>query len=724
MTDIGGSASIDPILSPDPVQMLAHVTHLFGHVSHGMIELTWSNATTGALSDSHWFNTGELQELVDKACELNRVQGQNVYIGAALRKDDLAFGRASDADYLMSTAFYVDLDDPGVVENAFPLLQHCKPTIAVVTGERPHKRAQLWWRLEEPVSDPSQHMARCKALAAHFGGDPAVFNPGRVMRLGGSVAWPRKSGRVLEMTQVLEFVDRPLSMMPGQMENAYPYVAQKMLQISDPERSLISGKLNTSRLMEGVTSGAEWHRKMVKLTANMVSRGFSDDEMLAMAEHFTLPGYTHDQTRQEMAKAIQGARLKWNVPNPIIEAAEPIKDDPSADFVTYEVDDDFCSYVPPRQWLYGTKLIRQFCTLLVSPGGVGKTAFTVGLAIACQTGKQILADKPHKPMNVWGFYLEEPKEEIQRRMKAAKMVYKREMTDPEPGKLLVSSGRDQQLIVAQSIGKDEFIMTPNVERLENQIRRQGTDVLIIDPFVKTHTIEENNNVLIEKVVTLFNEIAGRTGCAIFLVHHTRKGAQAGDADSSRGASSIVGNMRAAFTLAAMTTEDAKELGVSPDEKRFLIRLDDAKANMAPKSDKAEWIKLLSQNLGNATEEYPSGDNVQVVSSWLPPDLWEGVSVHTANLILDTIAGGQPQEDGSIEYYTDAKSSKSRWAGVPIMRILAENGQERTEGQAQQIINRWMKSDPPILEISDYLSGKGKEKRRCLIVNNANRPGPR
>lgn len=404
------------------------------------------------------------------------------------------------------------------------------------------------------------------------------------------------------------------------------------------------------------------------------------------------------------------------------EELEPLKDEPSEDFVTYEVNDDFCAHVPPRQWLYGNKLIRQFCTLLVSPGGVGKTAFTVGLAVACQSGKQILADKPHKPLNVWGFYLEEPKEEIQRRMKAAKMVYKAGMADDIPGQLLVSSGRDQQLLVAKSIGQDEFVMMPDAERLENQIRRQKTDVLIIDPFVKTHTIGENDNVLIEKVVTIFNEIAGRTNCSIFLVHHTRKGAQAGEAESSRGASSIVGNVRAAFTLAAMSQEDAKELGVSPDERRFLIRLDDAKANMAPKSEKAEWIKLLGQNLGNGDAEYPHGDNVQVVTAWLPPDLWEGVTAHTANAILDVIAGGQPQEDGTVEYYTASKQAKSRWAGVPIMRILAENGQDRNEGQAQQIINRWLKAEPPVLETSDYLSGKGKEKRQCLIVNHANRPG--
>ena len=50
--------------------------------------------------------------------------------------------------------------------------------------------------------------------------------------------------------------------------------------------------------------------------------------------------------------------------------------------------------------------------------------------------------------------------------------------------------------------------------------------------------------------------------AVCLVHHTRKGASgaAGDPDSARGASAIIGAVRCAFTLTTMSEEDAKAFG--------------------------------------------------------------------------------------------------------------------------------------------------------------------
>src|ERR1700744_5623264 len=387
--------------------MRAHLEHLFGESMKGWIELIWTPSEGRELNFAKWYDVGDIDNLVDKAIEVNSVPGQNVYIGAALRHPDcLPNGRGSDADFYQSTAFYVDLDDPGVAENAFPLLQHCKPTIAVITGRRPHTRAQLWWRLEEPNSDPEKHRAICKALATYFNGDPTVYNPGRPMRLGGTVAWPKKSGRVLERTETITFSDgRALKMMDGQLEAAYP--ARVYQEIDHPRtdnegRSRFTGEYDVAWRLQEIRAGRNWHKWVIRLVAHWVGKGWSDAEIECVAASITLPNYTVQQTIHDMD--IKGARAKYAKPNPQEEVQAPIEDKPEHDFKTYRVDDSFFAGVSPRKWLYGNKLIRQFCTLLVSPGGVGKTAFTVGLAVACQTGKQILADKPHKPMNIWGFY--------------------------------------------------------------------------------------------------------------------------------------------------------------------------------------------------------------------------------------------------------------------------------------------------------------------------------
>ena len=52
----------------------------------------------------------------------------------------------------------------------------------------------MLWRLETPERDPDLCRRQNRALAWTLGGDPSVVNPGRVMRLGGSVAWPASPG--------------------------------------------------------------------------------------------------------------------------------------------------------------------------------------------------------------------------------------------------------------------------------------------------------------------------------------------------------------------------------------------------------------------------------------------------------------------------------------------------------------------------------------------------
>ena len=93
----------------------------------------------------------------------------------------------------------------------------------MVTGRQPHVRAQLLWRQETPERDPDRCRQQNLALAQALGGDRSVVNPGRVLRLAGSLAWPVKPGRVLERTELQTFDDgRPRVYLPGQLARAFP----------------------------------------------------------------------------------------------------------------------------------------------------------------------------------------------------------------------------------------------------------------------------------------------------------------------------------------------------------------------------------------------------------------------------------------------------------------------------------------------------------------------
>jgi hypothetical protein len=74
----------------------------------------------------------------------------------------------------------------------------------VTTGTVPEPRAQAVWRLKQWFTEPAVIERNLRAAALAFGGDPAVVDCSRVMRLPGSVSYPKakKPGRVAELVTV------------------------------------------------------------------------------------------------------------------------------------------------------------------------------------------------------------------------------------------------------------------------------------------------------------------------------------------------------------------------------------------------------------------------------------------------------------------------------------------------------------------------------------------
>ncbi len=52
--------------------------------------------------------------------------------------------------------------------------------------------------------------------------------------------------------------------------------------------------------------------------------------------------------------------------------------------------------LPPREWLYSTCLIRGYVSILVAPGGVGKSVLALTECIALACGREILGEKCHE----------------------------------------------------------------------------------------------------------------------------------------------------------------------------------------------------------------------------------------------------------------------------------------------------------------------------------------
>jgi hypothetical protein len=193
-------------LAPKPEQMLQHLQFLFGatEYSDGMVELAWT-LPQGGMTGRH-YPAADLQAIATEAAAINAVQGQSVYIGGALRlPDTFPDGRAHDVDHYATTAIWVDLDTKEAAEAGTTRTSQLPPNLMVFTGLHPHPRIQMWWRLTEAITDQAAHRQVMGSIATHLDGDRTVVNPSRIMRLAGSIAWPKKAGRVAEMT----FIGQP-----------------------------------------------------------------------------------------------------------------------------------------------------------------------------------------------------------------------------------------------------------------------------------------------------------------------------------------------------------------------------------------------------------------------------------------------------------------------------------------------------------------------------------
>ena len=321
--------------------------------------------------------------------------------------------------------------------------------------------------------------------------------------------------------------------------------------------------------------------------------------------------------------------------------------------------------VPPRQFLYGRHLIRKFVSATIAPGAAGKSSLICAEALALATGRDLLGEKVWGGQKrVWLWNGEDPADELARKIEATCLLYRISPEETE-GRLFVDSGRDSPLIIATQVRLGFEIAMPVVSDLIETIREHRIDVVMVDPFISSHRVGENDNNAVDAVVKTWAAIADATNCAIELVHHSRKtnGVEVGVEDG-RGASSLIAAARDARVLNTMTDAEAAEFGVTNRFQHF--RVASGKANLSIQGQPS-WYRLSSVSLDNGRDHWPEGDDLGVVERWAPgatavvsPLL--GYSKEQLRAIQDRI------EHSEIGWRKDLRSPN--WAGFAIADVLA------------------------------------------------------
>jgi hypothetical protein len=209
------------------------------------------------------------------------------------------------------------------------------------------------------------------------------------------------------------------------------------------------------------------------------------------------------------------------------------------------------------------------------------------------------------------------------------------------------------------------------------------------------------------VCTKLNELAQTYNIAVDCPAHTRKGGlEAGSSDNRRGATAQRDAGRLDYTLTTMTEEEGNSLGVGPVERKDYVRLDRAKANIVRRSIEATWFRMVSVNLGNTTEQYPEGDAVQALESWIPPETWAGVTDEQIDAILGDLDKGI--EDG--RRYSEDSHAKERAAWL----VVQAHCPDKPKAQCREIIKTWIKNG--VLESREYDDPIRRDKAKGLFVN--------
>jgi hypothetical protein len=372
-------------------------------------------------------------------------------------------------------------------------------------------------------------------------------------------------------------------------------------------------------------------------------------------------------------------------------------------------DDDYV--IPPREWLLGTAFCRTFVSTLIADGAIGKTTLRIAQHLALATGRPFTGEHVFLRCRTLMLCFEDDRNELRRRVRAA-MIHHGVTADELKGHLFLAAIRQCDLKLALLDNYGNAIAGPLGPALMNAVTARGIDLVTLDPFVKTHAVEENSNPHIDFVTGILADMATALNVATDLTHHTSKGpSDAGNADRGRGASAHKNAGRILKTLAVMTPEEAEGFGVSDLDRRSLVRMDNGKVNLTRPAREAQWFRLVSVSLGNGNEIYPNGDEVQAIEVWTPPGQFDGIGHHVINLILDRIDAGT----AGGERYTDANRATDR----AVWHVFGDLAPDLTERQARNIVNSWKKTG--LLYHTEYESKSQRKMRSGLSVNNGKRP---
>ena len=290
---------------------------------------------------------------------------------------------------------------------------------------------------------------------------------------------------------------------------------------------------------------------------------------------------------------------QWLVKGGYLSAATPVEvavepgPDPLDDYAAFDQATKVSTLInnppPPQDWAIKDFAPIGSVTMLAAPGGQGKSLMMLHIAMYGALGLKFAGFDPCGELRTLYVSYEDGARQMYDRLMDIAM----DLRDRDNGVFDalhdVAGSLDRNLSlhkVDEDAASWVFLVKPErftaaqrtarVDWLIGYLKHRGVRLVIFDPMVYTHQLEENDISDMAFYMQTLNYIAARANCAVLVVHHMSKMGRAEqlidiDQHSLRGASSITDNARSAGVLIGLPTKDAVVFGLAEaDVARYAV----------------------------------------------------------------------------------------------------------------------------------------------------------
>lgn len=626
------------------------------------------------------------------------------------------------------TAIILDIDSGDTeAKRSYAQAALGQPSMIVASGgktETGTPKMHLYWLFNEPESDVERVAATRKLLAQKVGGDQSFGRATQVVRIPGTVH--AKSGKASQCKLIdrsdaeysfddlaeiiadmrpMEGIEPPKAdaplLQPGGMMDFTP---RQDTAVDALHRDIHEGG-------EDLTRWGEFSKVAGFNIAEARAGRLTPDAAYQAAYGWMLshmqPPWPQSRFDQEFQALVRVDITRHGpFPQAILSVAQT-QPAASSKLEPTAVGFPIPSAIPPRPWILGRWLMRGKVTAVIAPGGVGKSSLMNAMMLSLASGRELLGKTVYGgPLRSWYWNLEDDGDSLARQRVAAAIKHGIKASDVE-GRLFVDSGPDGAELCTAIEDRNGFtILAPVMENIVAAIQGKGIDVLIVDPFVSSHRVNENDNNKIDAVAKAWARVAVMCNCAIVLVHHSRKlGGDEVTADSARGAGALNNAARMTLVLNRMSQEQAGAWGLDPAKHRSYFNVADDKHNLAP-PETADWFELVSVELGNGNEIHEA-DSVGVVTPWKPPSVMDGVDLDHLFRIQMVLENGT--------YWLDPRS-QTDWAGDVVARVLKMEAESAgSKRKIKGLLDTWIENGTLKTDARPDKGKKNQRMRDAVIV---------